>query len=407
MRANEVFMLQKDGQLLDIIIEGRRQIRSTIGAVFNLFGLGPKFDGYIAHTDPVKLSYWTEDPTALTGLGSEAFGPPLITSDAQPIVAQVTMEVSVDPESADRLLRILGGRPTLTTWDLQDRFRDELRAKLGVELEKYSSAELRGNPELLRALYNQTRQEMANSLVNFGLRLDNFYISWGLTLVQIDSIHRELRQYQYEQPIQRDSGPRDRRGVWEQQGVNRPSVSRGLSGTSKFLIGSSFVSLIAAIVLVVIFVVGIGDGDNTGASEGGTDSTPPPIVIPDDTILVTLSSSSTKEDWLEQVVVQFNNAKIETSTGKSIMVEIDHVRSGSSMNDILDGNIEPTAWSPGDQSWAVLINDTWQQRENHLLISESCQATVYAPIGFAMWRPMAEALVLSQPNCWQDRDGEA
>ena len=90
---------------------------------------------------------------------------------------------------------VLGNRRRLTSGDLQDRFRDELRAKLGVELEKNSSEELRGNPALLRALYDQTRQELANSLVNFGLRLDNFFISWGLTLAQIAGIQRELREY--------------------------------------------------------------------------------------------------------------------------------------------------------------------------------------------------------------------
>ena len=30
--------------------------------------------------------------------------------------------------------------------------------------------------------------------------------------------------------------------------------------------------------------------------------------------------------------------------------------------------------------------------ENRLLITQACLPTVYAPIGFAMWRPMAEAL---------------
>ena len=62
------------------------------------------------------------------------------------------------------------------------------------------------------------------------------------------------------------------------------------------------------------------------------------------------------------------------------------------MNDILDGESKPVVWSPGDQSWVTLINETWRQRENHLLTSQSCLPTVYAPIGFAMWRPMAEAL---------------
>ena len=212
--ANEVFVLRKDGRVADIIHEDRSQIQSILGLLASLSGFGPRVDGYIAHTDPVKLSYWTEEPISGSVPGPEAFGPPLITRDAQPIVAQVTVEVSVDPQNADQLLRVLGNQLRLTSGDLQDRFRDELRAKLGVELEKYPSEELRGNPVLLRALYDQTRQELASSLGSCGLRLDNFYISWGLTSVQIESIHRELREYRGEplDPVQKEldkdpSGP--------------------------------------------------------------------------------------------------------------------------------------------------------------------------------------------------------
>jgi Ca-activated chloride channel family protein len=63
------------------------------------------------------------------------------------------------------------------------------------------------------------------------------------------------------------------------------------------------------------------------------------------------------------------------------------------MNDILDGNSQPTVWSPGDQSWVDQINQTWQEHPGRPpLISETCAPTVYDPIGFAMWRPMAEAM---------------
>ncbi|MCA9976247.1 MAG: VWA domain-containing protein, partial [Anaerolineales bacterium] len=50
------------------------------------------------------------------------------------------------------------------------------------------------------------------------------------------------------------------------------------------------------------------------------------------------------------------------------------------------------AWSPGDQSWVDQANDAWRQRINKPIASESCQPTIYAPLGFAMWRPMAEQL---------------
>ena len=101
--ANEVLILRKDGLIVDVVTEGRTRVRSAMGQVASWFGLGPKFDGYMAHTDPVKLSYWTEEPSVTTGLGSEAFGPPLITRDGRPIVAQLTVEVSIDPNIAERM----------------------------------------------------------------------------------------------------------------------------------------------------------------------------------------------------------------------------------------------------------------------------------------------------------------
>ncbi len=62
------------------------------------------------------------------------------------------------------------------------------------------------------------------------------------------------------------------------------------------------------------------------------------------------------------------------------------------MNAILDGSSQPTAWSPGDQSWVEQANDAWRQRTNKPLASQSCAPTIYAPLGFAMWQPMAETL---------------
>jgi Ca-activated chloride channel family protein len=37
-------------------------------------------------------------------------------------------------------------------------------------------------------------------------------------------------------------------------------------------------------------------------------------------------------------------------------------------------------------------NEAWQQRTNKPVASQTCPATIYAPLGFVMWRPMAETL---------------
>jgi Ca-activated chloride channel family protein len=89
---------------------------------------------------------------------------------------------------------------------------------------------------------------------------------------------------------------------------------------------------------------------------------------------------------------KFNAAQIKTASGKPVFVRVTHVTSGGSQTDILNGKIQPTVWSPGDMSWVDGANQVWRDRNGKPLITEECKPTVYAPIGFAMWRPFAEAL---------------
>ncbi len=152
-----------------------------------------------------------------------------------------------------------------------------------------------------------------------------------------------------------------------------------------------FVLIIAFAVLIIfgaLFVQFIGSLLDEDSSAESVEPTP----LPAGSVLVSVASSNTKESWMDQVVEQFNAAGFETSDGNTIIAEVQHVTSGGSMNAILDGNLKPAAWSPGDPSWVEQINATWQQRFNRPINGEACQPTVYAPLGFAMWRPMAEAL---------------
>ncbi|MCP5094697.1 MAG: VWA domain-containing protein [Chloroflexi bacterium] len=116
------------------------------------------------------------------------------------------------------------------------------------------------------------------------------------------------------------------------------------------------------------------------------------VVVPEGTVMVTLASSNTKRNWLDQVTAVFNQSNTTTASGNTIQVQVSHVTSGGSMNDILDGNMQPIAWSPGDQSWVDQANAAWDRQTNQPIASETCQPTVLAPLGFAMWRPMAETL---------------
>lgn len=149
-----------------------------------------------------------------------------------------------------------------------------------------------------------------------------------------------------------------------------------------------FVTIISLTLLIILGAVlaQILGGDDGNAESGA------PTPLPADTVLVTLASSNTKRSWLDQVVAQFNAAGQTTAGGDRIVAEVEHVTSGGSMNAILDGDLAPVAWSPGDGSWIEQMNQTWQQQTNKSINSQACRPTVYAPLGFALWRPMAEAL---------------
>lgn len=143
--------------------------------------------------------------------------------------------------------------------------------------------------------------------------------------------------------------------------------------------------IVTVLIIAVALTIQFLGGDDSSDSE---DPTP----LPEGTILVSIASSNTKRNWLDAVVENFNEEGFTTSDDMAIVADVEHVTSGGSMNAILDGNLKPVVWSPGDPSWVEQINTTWQQRNNRPINSDECRPTVYAPLGFGMWRPMAEAL---------------
>jgi Ca-activated chloride channel homolog len=117
-----------------------------------------------------------------------------------------------------------------------------------------------------------------------------------------------------------------------------------------------------------------------------------PSAMPDGAVEVRFYSANTKQDWIDAVTASFNAAQIKTSLGHPIFVIPAHGTSGGALREILEGSAQPHAWSPGDQSWIDRANQGWQQAHGQPLVPDDCRATVRAPIGFAMWRPMAEAM---------------
>jgi len=165
----------------------------------------------------------------------------------------------------------------------------------------------------------------------------------------------------------------------------------------------------AIIVVIAVLVFGciiagvflarnfLGSSQVGGSVPGSTEAAPAGSVVVD------ISSSNTKENWMDAVVAQFNAENHKIGSGETVFVRVTHVTSGGSQQDILNGKIKPTVWSPGDRSWVDGANVVWRDRTGRPLVAEACPSTVYAPSGFGMWRPMAEALGWPDtPISWDD-----
>lgn len=158
-------------------------------------------------------------------------------------------------------------------------------------------------------------------------------------------------------------------------------------------------ALIGVVVAGIVLRLVIGDGPDvsrpvTAALASGAAP---------DAITIEVFSSNTKENWINAAVERFNREQHTISSGQPIFVQAAHVTSGGSQRDILAGKIQPTVWSPGDSSWVEGANEVWRDRTGQSLVSGACPSTILAPSGFAMWRPMAEALGWpDKPISWDD-----
>ena len=115
----------------------------------------------------------------------------------------------------------------------------------------------------------------------------------------------------------------------------------------------------------------------------------PPLAAP---VEVVIANAQTKQRWFEDLAASFQAEGRKTSKGNPIKIISKPVLSGGSMEAILGGKLTPVAWSPGVASWVQEFDAKWKQQGGQPLMTGACRPTIYAPLGIAMWRPMAEAL---------------
>lgn len=111
------------------------------------------------------------------------------------------------------------------------------------------------------------------------------------------------------------------------------------------------------------------------------------------TVEISIVYGSEKRAWMDDVVGRFNNSGQKTADGATIRVTATPMGSTDSLNQILDGTIQPTVWSPASKILLPVANDEWGKK-NHgaQLVTEDAPLLVLSPVVIAMWEPMARAL---------------
>ena len=190
---HETLVLLKDGQIQGVFSEGKFTTRSFTDLIRGLGGGTPHTQAVMLDTSPSLLQFWLGTPDDEDSQGNA----PLlaVTQDGEIVTAQVTMRVSISPDAPELLLRLLRGKQLLTNSDLERVVRHELSGRvLQLELAQHQALELRGNQQLLSTLVESAQIQLQDTLLNFGLRLDTFDMSWGLSEAERRGIE-ERRQF--------------------------------------------------------------------------------------------------------------------------------------------------------------------------------------------------------------------
>lgn len=162
-------------------------------------------------------------------------------------------------------------------------------------------------------------------------------------------------------------------------------------------IGLTFNVVYLVLSLVLLASCDSGSGNTTFPSQCAT-RPPSPITL-------TMYYSSEKQAWIEDVVNDFKSRRTTPCDG-SITIKAIPIGSGQSMQQIVDGSIQPDIWSPASSVWLTLINSLWRKKYDSALVDTGATSTpslVLTPVVIAMWKNEAEALGWpTKPIGWAD-----
>lgn len=121
------------------------------------------------------------------------------------------------------------------------------------------------------------------------------------------------------------------------------------------------------------------------------------------TVRVSIVYGSEKREWLEPLVEEYNQQQRKTADGAIIHIEAEPMGSIESVRAILEGQIQPTVWSPASSVYLPVANAEWRKTHAEDLYTGTPRDLVLSPVVIAMWQPMAEALGYpAKPIGWAD-----
>ncbi len=164
---------------------------------------------------------------------------------------------------------------------------------------------------------------------------------------------------------------------------------------------SHFLDRLSYLLLLLTLITACGEATNPTIPRKQASRTPSALNQPiecsahsSNPVTLTMYYGSEKEAWINDVVTDFNSRSITACDGP-ITVKAIPIGSGQSMQQIVDGTIQPDIWSPAGSVWLALINSTWQTKHGSDFVATGANDTpslVTSPVVIAMWKPEAEAL---------------
>ena len=280
----QVGIVMRSGEVVDIFSEGERRLpRGEVRT-------------YVASTAPFHLTFWLKDPGDATQPSEGvALEQPVLTADGQLVTGRIDLTLSVVPKQVEYLLQLLGQRGAISEQEVADAIKYELLAKvLALDLHRHTSSDLRGNRDLFKGIYESLQIELTSTIRRYGLRLDNFYVNWGLTPEEQERIkeqrHRNIiRDIEREEELEELGGVQANDQAPSSEAAPSDEPPPGCGGCAGWLLVAAIVAALAIGGYVVYRMV-LSD-------DGAEQATPPPAAaaLPTETPALAAAPTPTTE----------------------------------------------------------------------------------------------------------------